>query len=238
MTRIGKIARLPKEIRQKLNERLREGETAKRLVAWLNRLPEVQAIVASAFGGVPIREQNISEWRKGGYTDWKQRRAAIEVAVHLAKEAAQRKGEEPAKPTLNEALVLWLTREYAVATRELAESGDEEKQARLRQMSANMMRLRRVERQAAKLKLARKAFAWEKEREGMRRARRKAEREERHETPQEPMTPEEFEAYARQQRAILAKPSEKDKWERYQQRKAGAEAGPATFTCPIRRLVG
>ncbi len=159
MTRIGKIARLPKEIRQKLNERLNEGETAKGLVAWLNGLAEVQAILASAFGGLPIREQNISEWRKGGYLDWKQRRAAIEVAVHLAKEAAQRKGEEPAKPTLNEALVLWLAREYAVATRELAETEDEEKQARLhRQMSANMMRLRRVERQAAKLKLARKTL--------------------------------------------------------------------------------
>ncbi len=70
----------------------------------------------------------------------------------------------------------------------------------------------------------------------MRRARRKAEREERHETPQEPMTPEEFEAYARQQRAILAKPSEKDKWERYQQRKAGAEAAQQPSLVPSAAL--
>ena len=79
--RIGKIARLPREIRQTLNLRLREGDNGHILVAWLNSLPEVQAILAAQFGGAPIREQNLSEWRKGGYRDWEQRERAIEVAV-------------------------------------------------------------------------------------------------------------------------------------------------------------
>ena len=41
-TRNGKIARLPRGVRQELNRRLHEGEQGKRLVAWLNALPEVQ----------------------------------------------------------------------------------------------------------------------------------------------------------------------------------------------------
>ena len=221
MTRKGKIARLPREIRQRLNERLSEGEKARGLVSWLNKLPEVQAILKARFAGAPIREQNISEWRQGGYVDWRQRRAAIEVAVGLGKGAGQEKQEPSGKPTLNEALALWLMREYAVATRELAESGDAEKQARLREMSAGLMRLRRVERQAAKLKLAWKKFAWEKKREAMRRARRQEEREERYGKLRKPMTPEEFEKYARAQRSFLACPTQKDRWEAYQRWKAG-----------------
>ena len=193
-------------------------------MSWLNKLPEVQAILKAQFAGAPIREQNISEWRQGGYMDWKQRRAAIKVAVGLGKEPARQKHEPSGKPTLNEALALWLMREYAVATRELAESGDAEKQARLREMSAGLMRLRRVERQAAKLKLAWKRFAWEKKREAMRRARRQEEREERYGKLRKPMTPEEFEEYARAQRSFLAHPTQKDRWEAYQRWKA-AEAG-------------
>src|SRR3954453_8512494 len=119
-TRTGKIARLPREIRQELNQRLCKEETGASLVGWLNGLPEVQAILDAQFNGAPIREQNLSEWRKGGYVDWRKRRAAIEVAVRLGKEAARRsKGEAPAgQPTLNEALGHWVVREYAVATRE------------------------------------------------------------------------------------------------------------------------
>jgi hypothetical protein len=47
-----------------------DGEEGKRLVAWLNALPKVQAIVAAEFGGNAIREQNLSEWKQGGYRDW------------------------------------------------------------------------------------------------------------------------------------------------------------------------
>jgi hypothetical protein len=56
LTRNGKIARLPLAVRQELNRRLDDGEQGKNLVAWLNALPEVQAIVAAEFGGKAIRE--------------------------------------------------------------------------------------------------------------------------------------------------------------------------------------
>ena len=73
MTRNGKIARLPKTVQEELNRRLDNNEPGKRLVAWLNSRPEVQAVITAEFGGQPIREQNLSEWKKGGYPDWQRR---------------------------------------------------------------------------------------------------------------------------------------------------------------------
>ena len=91
-TRNGKIARLPRAVRQELNRRLDEGEQGKKLVAWLNALPEVQAIIAAEFGGKPIREQNLSEWRQGGYRDWTAQQEAIEIADRLGEDAAEWNG--------------------------------------------------------------------------------------------------------------------------------------------------
>ena len=73
MARRGKIARLPKGIREELNKRLQNGEEGEPIVAWLNSLPEVQKAVAEDFGGFAITEQNLSEWRKGGFRDWEAR---------------------------------------------------------------------------------------------------------------------------------------------------------------------
>src|SRR6266404_6582034 len=69
-THTGKIARLPKAIREQLNRRIEDGEKGKTLVQWLNTLPEIQKIITDQFSGHPIREQNLSEWKKGGYIDW------------------------------------------------------------------------------------------------------------------------------------------------------------------------
>ncbi|SPE59602.1 hypothetical protein SBV1_3350003 [Verrucomicrobia bacterium] len=63
-TRKGKIARLPHEIRERLNGRLQNGEPGKPLAEWLNSLPEVRAILAAEFGGKRVREQNLSEWKR------------------------------------------------------------------------------------------------------------------------------------------------------------------------------
>jgi hypothetical protein len=76
-TQVGKIGRLPKEIREQLNHRLENGEIGKELIRWLNSLPEVQKILADLFGGRAIREQNLSEWRKRGYVNWLHSRDAF-----------------------------------------------------------------------------------------------------------------------------------------------------------------
>ena len=70
MTRLGKIARLPREVREELNVRLQNGEVGRVLLEWLNGLPAAQTVVAAHFGGRVISQQNLSEWKLGGYEDW------------------------------------------------------------------------------------------------------------------------------------------------------------------------
>ena len=50
MTRNGKIARLPRAIRDELNRRLDDGEPGVQLVNWLNGVPEVRDILRNEFG--------------------------------------------------------------------------------------------------------------------------------------------------------------------------------------------
>ncbi len=37
---------------------------------WLNELPPVKEVLREEFNGRPISEQNLSQWREGGYLDW------------------------------------------------------------------------------------------------------------------------------------------------------------------------
>src|ERR1700723_3658556 len=101
MTRLGKIARLPRETRELLNVRLNNGEEGKALVVWLNGLPEAQAVLAAKFEGRAISEQNLSEWKKGGYEDWVRHQESCayagmlgEMAGDLEKEAGESRLEE------------------------------------------------------------------------------------------------------------------------------------------------
>ncbi len=69
-TRIGKIARLPYAVRNELNQRLLNNEPGPDLVAWLNSRDDVQAVLKLRFESRPITEQNLAEWRQGGFEDW------------------------------------------------------------------------------------------------------------------------------------------------------------------------
>ena len=93
MTRNGKIARIPRDYRDELNTRLADGEPGKQLVAWLNSLPEVQAVLEEHFGGRPITEQNLSEWKQGGFEDWLRHQENIEWARIATEEAAELEGD-------------------------------------------------------------------------------------------------------------------------------------------------
>jgi hypothetical protein len=68
--RRGKIACLPRAIRDQLNRRIDDGEQAKSILPWLNALPEVQSVLEAQFESRPISEQILSEWRQGGFHDW------------------------------------------------------------------------------------------------------------------------------------------------------------------------
>ena len=69
-TRTGKIAQLPKLIRDDLNQRLENGQQGPALLKWLNALPETKDLLAQNFDALPISKQNLSEWRQGGYQEW------------------------------------------------------------------------------------------------------------------------------------------------------------------------
>jgi hypothetical protein len=153
-TRNGKLARLPSAVRERLNQRMENGEPGDHLLDWLNSLPEVQAVLAAEFGGVPIKKQNLSRWKQGGYRDWLAREEARAVAGQMAAEANAAAGEGAAP--LTEKLAQWVAARYAVATRRIAGADDDEASWRmLREMCEDVVQLRRREQTAERLELAR-----------------------------------------------------------------------------------
>ncbi|HUB87498.1 MAG TPA: hypothetical protein VMB22_06365 [Verrucomicrobiae bacterium] len=69
-THVGKIGRLLKCTRDELGRRIEDNEPGKELVNWLNGLSDVQEILNEQFGGRPITEQNLSEWKQTGHPEW------------------------------------------------------------------------------------------------------------------------------------------------------------------------
>lgn len=83
-TRMGKIARLPLQLREDLCARLLANQPGRIILPWLNELPEAKEVLLD-FGGEPITDQNLSNWRKGGFQDWLGRRERIQRVKELAK---------------------------------------------------------------------------------------------------------------------------------------------------------
>jgi hypothetical protein len=153
-TRHGKIARLSKALREELNRRIADGATGRSLVEWLNELPDVQALVEREFGGHPIREQNLSQWKTGGYRDWVHQQEALEFAASLHEDTETLTADESHAP-MSEVLAVWLAARYSVATREIAQAKGEKRWKLLRQMCADVTKLRRIDQHNERLALER-----------------------------------------------------------------------------------
>ena len=162
VTRNGKIARLPRQIREELNRRLQDGEQGKRLVAWLNGLPEVRAVMAAEFAGRPIREQNISEWRKGGYRDWLARQEALGVVKRVTADADEL--QPGATEPLTDKLAPWLVARYFVAAKALAAENGEVDWKLLRELCNDVVALRRGDHYAERLRIERQRLGHERAR--------------------------------------------------------------------------
>jgi len=147
-SRAGKIARLPHAVREELNRRMEDGEAGVKVLAWLNGLPEVQAILRAEFGGKAIGKQNLWAWRHGGYRDWVMRRDAMELALRFREEAKEI-GDWSSKTgdgkSMVEMMVVWVTAQFGVASRHLLAARGEERWKLLRQMWADVDRMRRGE---------------------------------------------------------------------------------------------
>jgi len=160
MTRTGKIARLPREIRDQLNRRLCDGEPGSQLVVWLNSLPESQAVLARGFGARAISEQNLSEWKQGGYRDWLTRQDALAQVRELAADAEELAGATDG--ALAQHLATVLTARYAAALADWHGEGTDESRRNLRSLRGlcqDIVELRRGDHSAARLKIEQERLA-------------------------------------------------------------------------------
>lgn len=66
---VGKIARLPRAIRDEINFRRQEGQSGQQILRWLNAAPEVKAALEGRFRDTTISAQNFSIWAKHNRTD-------------------------------------------------------------------------------------------------------------------------------------------------------------------------
>ena len=150
--RTGKIARLPREIRDQLNQRLNDGQPGRRLVTWLNSLPEVQQVLAANFDGRPVTEQNLSEWKAGGYLDWQARLETLAQSRELAADSRELAAATDGK--LNDHLTTMLSARYAVALAEWDKQTTGTFQDKLRTLHSlcqDIVRLRRSDHHATRL---------------------------------------------------------------------------------------
>lgn len=156
MTRTGKIARLPRQIREQLNRRLQDGELGARLVEWLNSLPDTQRVLTAEFGGRPISEQNLSEWKQRGYRDWERHqesRALVRELTHQSDELA----DESAGLEISHRLAALLSVELVQVTTTLLErsTDPQERWRQLRELLRELAQLRQEDRKAGWLALER-----------------------------------------------------------------------------------
>jgi hypothetical protein len=157
MTRNGKIARLPRQIRDELNRRLQDAEPGDTLLPWVNGLPEVQAVLARQFGGSPINKQNLHEWRSGGFAEWQTRQETLADARELAADAAEL--ETATDGRLTDHLATVLAARYASAVSGWDGQPTEEFRQKLkvlRGMCQDIVELRRGDHSGARLQLERK----------------------------------------------------------------------------------
>lgn len=164
MTRTGKIARLPREIREELNRRLQDGEPGIRLVAWLNGLPDSQRVLAAHFGGRGISEQNLSEWKAGGYRDWLARQEALAQARELTADAQELTAATEGR--LTDHLTTVLAARYAAALAGWDGEVTEEFRRKLRALRGlcqDIVELRRGDHSGARLNLEQERLRREQE---------------------------------------------------------------------------
>ncbi|MGB8368723.1 MAG: hypothetical protein ACLPYZ_00025 [Limisphaerales bacterium] len=169
-TRIGKIGRLPKHIRDDLGRRIEDGEQGKELVKRLNRLPDVKRVLKDYFGGRPITEQNLSEWKQGGHQDWLRHQETRHFVQHLHEKAGELKAyyeddEWFTEVDSSEDLAVMLGAELARLTEILLKTTDNP-QERIRWVLKalhELSQLRRHNHRAARLE--RDKLLWQREEE-------------------------------------------------------------------------
>jgi len=146
---------LPPEIREQVNKRLANHESSTSLLAWLNALPEVRAVLAREFGGEAITRNNVHNWRQNGHQEWLRVQQAGELMARLGTP-----GNEMAKLASGEVLGTMTTfaaARYVVEMKKQEGRGRDDGQAwiRMREFCQDVVALRRTEHLAQRLEFER-----------------------------------------------------------------------------------
>ncbi len=174
MSRVGKIARLPEQIREQINLRLENGEEGRDVVTWLNSLDEVKGILAEKFEGRPINDGNLSEWKLGGFRDWQERRNALAEARRVMAEGLEL--AETGNKALADNLAAWMLGRYVVATRKLLENGaDAEGWKLTREICHDLVALRRGDHGAEWLRIEQERLKMERQKNARERKKARSE---------------------------------------------------------------
>jgi len=162
MTRSSKISRLPRLIREQVNQRLDNGEQNKRIILWLNALPQVQEVLAAEFGGVPISSQNMSDWKKHGFRNWQIQQAALAFSNDTLPDDL----DPAALERMSAKLIRFLQIRYAALAGSLPvpQEDPEGELVRLAGLCTNLTALRRGDLSAQRLTLEHQRFILEKSR--------------------------------------------------------------------------
>jgi hypothetical protein len=154
----GKIARLPRHIREQINRRLRDGEPAASIIKWLNALPEVQKIMAAEFDGHPVRAQNLSQWKQRGYRAWLVQQEKHELLGEMVAEGEETKARFGEAVT--DKLAGWVIPNFLAEARArlAAAKTPDESWAIYETLCTYLVPLRRGDHASARLQLDRERF--------------------------------------------------------------------------------
>ena len=161
--RNGKIAHLPRDLRDRVCQCIYENASLTQLAKELNEIPQVQSMLAARFEAVPISQQNLSEWKAGGYRDWLLKRQLLD---HQAETVADAQELAQTAEGLADHLFGMLTLDYAqimMNRQKDDEATFEKKRAALSILSQDIVRLRRCSIQARRIDLQESRFESDQE---------------------------------------------------------------------------
>jgi len=165
MQRKDKIALLPLPLRTQINLRLAAQPDGAELLAWLNAIPGFPDLLAAEFAGEPVSQQNLDEWRQGGFREWYAQREMFDEARELAADAGPVAGNPSHE--LTEHLAAALAAKFAGLLAGWDGAEDPAFDAKLRvltKFNQNLTLLRRMNHSATRLRMEQAPFEREEQR--------------------------------------------------------------------------
>lgn len=87
MAFLGKISRLPAELRNEVCRKLYDGVSSADILRELNAKSEVKKILTRYFNGEEISAQNLTAFKQSGFAEWLKRREKLTHLMELSKYA-------------------------------------------------------------------------------------------------------------------------------------------------------